>query len=430
VADISRDLWALVKNSGYESFIFQQGKSLLDAEVNTIQSIIKFRLEEITKRAIGKGTIGTDFEVYASSNANEIKIKKGIFVHEGKMIRIPSDVTVTGLNTPVGSDRTDVVFAEWFIDEIDYTEDSNLLDPSLGLETVRADKIDVQIKVAEGIDPNPTAGKSYFQIATLNRLDGIATVATSQIQDDRRKTSNTYVTEGLEVTDGGGLNVDISTGYASVGDVELWPDAQTGVSVSASSTVYISLLQNGTINSSTTEPTAYHTLLATVVTDGASVVSITDNREWRPGADKGGFGNKFYAPGGDIEAQAGSNERAFETGEAISAYDVVKLSSTAETVYKSQSNTVNQNDMAVAIAPKSILINTKDTFLMRGFIENSAWTWTQNAVLYVSYSTAGGLTETPPTVANAPAFSQAVAIAVTPTLIYFDPDKIQTIFQA
>lgn len=110
-----------------------------------------------------------------------------------------------------------------------------------------------------------------------------------------------------------------------------------------------------------------------------------------------------------------------EAGGTISAYDLCRLSSVNGDLVQVISNTDDAGSICVAMALESKTSGEDCKFLFHGFVENSSWSWTAKADLYVSNSVLGGLTETPPTVANAPAFSQKVAKAITRKIIYFNP---------
>lgn len=44
--------------------------------------------------------------------------------------------------TEATSERTDVIYAEWFIDEVDSSEDPEIKDPAIGFETSRQQELE------------------------------------------------------------------------------------------------------------------------------------------------------------------------------------------------------------------------------------------------------------------------------------------------
>ncbi len=58
--------------------------------------------------------------------------------------------------------------------------------------------------------------------------------------------------------------------------------------------------------------------------------------------------------------------------------------------------------------------------LKSGYVRNDAWNWTKGQLLYVSPATAGLITATKPTTAGQRI--QIVGYAVSPDVIYFNPD--------
>lgn len=225
-ASVSREIFDETKN--YQRLIFQQGKPLLDAELNEMQEIIFDYFNTFLAKGYGnlfvdtamlaaqatqsvnnfqitsgeilvegvKGYLGSNL-IYASqawvssaSTPNEVYIAKLLWNDEG---------AVPALTTPSGSNRDDLVVLSLLPQEIDATLDSNIVDPNFTIETARRYKWIVGITVLEGFGsyPETTSFAASFDysnpqcyrtpIAWLRRTDGDGTVATSMIEDIREE---------------------------------------------------------------------------------------------------------------------------------------------------------------------------------------------------------------------------------------------------
>jgi hypothetical protein len=199
-ANVSRDYYNLSANR--MSLIFQQGKSVLDAELNQIQQILRDQTKLLTLHAIGNGFLGDAFLTMSTTTPNQIKINKGFFFWNGTCVYLPSDIYISTLSTPL-SNRTDTVWVEFLDLDNDSTEDTALFDAVLGKETVHSLKRQINVYVSEGTVPTPLAGNTnWFIISKLNRLAGDSQIHDATILDKRVETANTFVDEGLRVTQG------------------------------------------------------------------------------------------------------------------------------------------------------------------------------------------------------------------------------------
>lgn len=95
------------------------------------------------------------------------------------------------LSTPSGGARVDRVYLDIFLDEADEFEDTNLVHPAGINASANRWVLRQFVRVREGAAiPAPHVdadGRQHYvvQIATLNRLDGVANVLAAQIDDDR-----------------------------------------------------------------------------------------------------------------------------------------------------------------------------------------------------------------------------------------------------
>lgn len=496
MADILRDLFD--KSLRQESVIFQQRKPILNYELNLSQDILKNKNILLTEQSLGTNYLGDSFKVTTSNLNNELVIKPGTFYHLGRPIQLLEDTTITGLSTP-SADRKDIVFVEWYEQEIAATQDANIVDTLVGFETTRQKRLNVLIKVLENSEiPNPTTeqitfsnsektitlstntfpadfrqtgitfttssinnpgpftvvsssdsksitvsetisdeirsniefnittsqqeksfvakGRDFFVIGKLNRLSGNAYVSEEMISDERDKNVYNYIVSGCDVAEETGLTVSINTGSFYVADIESYIETPIpSLSLSANSLNYIYLDKTGEAQVSTSLIFDYHVLLAQIETNSTSIIDFKDVRKFQPIS----WNNKYGSGSGTGETGFTTITHPFRASENINQYNLIALSG-SDTVYKSSANNISRLPV-LAIAPQSVTSGQVDNFVTFGEIENSAWSWTPNTVLYADTSS-GLLTSTPPTASNT--YTQRIAIALTATKILFNPDQI------
>ena len=88
--------------------------------------------------------------------------------------------------------------------------------------------------------------------------------------------------------------------------------------------------------------------------------------------------------------------------------------------YLARANSVVTSAGDLAIALDSGVAGGKGRLVKLGYVNNTAWSWTPGAPLYLSAATAGGLTQTRPTGAGN-VVREVATVASDPSTIYFDP---------
>jgi hypothetical protein len=116
-----------------------------------------------------------------------------------------------------------------------------------------------------------------------------------------------------------------------------------------------------------------------------------------------------------LTAMDAGREITLEAGENISQYDAVYVKSDGK-IYKAKADSASTMP-AIGICPYAITSGNDGKIRVVGWIQNAGWAWTIGAKLYLSNSTAGGLTET------APALPQSVGVAITANTIIIDPQR-------
>lgn len=192
MADISRDTYNEAKH--YDKVILQKNKPWVDADFNESQDIIRQKLRRAIMAAIGEGSKDTGFKIVGTSANNDFDIKLGEFFAKGYIALKTADETYlvqednsspTALTTPGGA-RTDKVYLHIFEDEIDGTEDPNIIDPTLGSEHSRRTRLRFAVKVAEGGSvPADDATNWYALLATLERT-AQAAIDPGMVTDERQ----------------------------------------------------------------------------------------------------------------------------------------------------------------------------------------------------------------------------------------------------
>lgn len=215
MGNFSRNTFDRLKH--YVGVRLQQGVPLIDADWNEQEDIKKFELQAFLKWFAGNGVpIGNDgFQIVAAaSTTNDFDISggdgtaegAGRCIVEGWDVMIESDMRfsnqalynnaslagqwgvdpIAPLTTPA-ADRQDTVYLDVWEREVDSSEDSDLINPAIGLETCVRIKREWAVRVAEGslVLPAPASGHFFYAIATIQRPGGNNTISAPHIVDLR-----------------------------------------------------------------------------------------------------------------------------------------------------------------------------------------------------------------------------------------------------
>lgn len=105
-----------------------------------------------------------------------------------------------------------------------------------------------------------------------------------------------------------------------------------------------------------------------------------------------------------------------EAGQALSEYDVVYQD--GDLIKKAKGDSLDTMD-AIGLMNNAVALGVLGDVIIRGRVENSAWSWTSGSPLFVSDSATGEMTHTPPSASGH--ISQHLAKALTATLIEVNP---------
>ena len=225
------------QTKGYVGVRLQQGVPLVDADWNELNDVIRHELYTALSMSLPDGipaplsglfflfALPTNFEVVASYTRlfplpptvvlppvdNDFYVFPGQALVNGRPLDVPSQsvedairystqpwtdptraaedgVDVIPLLTTPEADRTDLVYLDVWEREVDSTEDTDLINPVIGVETCVRLKREITIRVAEDSTTVPSApdGHAFMPLALLNRPAGEAALTgTGVIQDIR-----------------------------------------------------------------------------------------------------------------------------------------------------------------------------------------------------------------------------------------------------
>ena len=216
MGNFSRDTFDKLKH--YVGVRLQQGVPIVDADWNELEDIRKYELQSFLKWFVGNGVpYGNDgFRITAASGANNFGIQGGNGTPDGagrclvdgldalnessveyvdqtlyNNNNLAADWGVDPLpplSTPE-SDRTDTVYLDVWEREVDSTEDSNLINAAIGIETAVRRKREwvVRVQPDSPTPPTPAPGHAHYALAQLNRTASNATITAAEIVDQRTR---------------------------------------------------------------------------------------------------------------------------------------------------------------------------------------------------------------------------------------------------
>jgi hypothetical protein len=208
VADYSQspqDLLLANQQRGYVGIHIEQGVPVLDRDLNLLHDLVVATVRSVITRYIGNGApAGADgFAVQAlpaGQNSEDFQVAAadsgpGTALVGGIEVTIPAAITYTSqpgvppLTTPTSAGRTDIVYLDVSLTEVDGTVDTDLTNSQdVGVETSVRLKPGFVVRVAEGGPvPAPPAGHVFYPLAQLVRPVGQDTITATMITDLRQR---------------------------------------------------------------------------------------------------------------------------------------------------------------------------------------------------------------------------------------------------
>ena len=194
MGNFSRNTFDPLKN--YVGVRLQQGVPVLDADWNELNDVARQELYDAFSLTFTDGTQphGFDLEVGFRQEPNDFSVLAGAAMIQGRPVRVRTNLrystqpwtepkraardgvaVIPPLTTPTGSattpPRTDIVYLDVWEREVGSTEDTNLINPAIGVETCVRVKRETAVRVAEGAAtlPSAPAGHVFLPLALLHR---------------------------------------------------------------------------------------------------------------------------------------------------------------------------------------------------------------------------------------------------------------------
>ncbi|HMS82455.1 MAG TPA: DUF6519 domain-containing protein [Nitrospira sp.] len=215
MGNFSRDTFDRLKH--YVGVRLQQGVPIVDADWNELEDIRRYELQAFLKWFVGNGVPSGNngFQIQAVAEPNDLSIRggdgtaegTGRVLVEGMDVLNESNIRYTAqplfnnaalaakwgvdpippLTTPAGN-RTDTVYLDVWEREVDSTEDADLVNPAIGVETCVRTKREWAVRVVEGSSTIPAspAGHTFYGLARLSRVGGAAVIPGDGITDLRQ----------------------------------------------------------------------------------------------------------------------------------------------------------------------------------------------------------------------------------------------------
>lgn len=196
-------------------------------------------------------------------------------------------------------------------------------------------------------------------------------------------------------------------------DATIVVDADIGGSVQAQSAV-LDTFAAGTDVTVAQGGTGVSTLTGHLKGNGTSAITGSTDVELASGESVNI--NTPLLTGGDHTITGLSAEML--AGGAIGAMDAVCIHTVTQEIVVADASVV-ATARAIGFAPSAISDTATGTILLQGFVRDDTWNWTTGGAIYLS-ETGGSVTQTAPTTSGA--FVQVVGVALSPDVMYFNPD--------
>jgi hypothetical protein len=242
----------------------EQGVTWTADEIRASQEMLVERYRNMMKAFFSDGSPDNGFLIVGTGGTNDFTVSAGNLHLKGWLKNCAGTTyqgqpkTQAGLTTP-GSNRTDVVYLDIWYDEINGVADSTIINPVLGFRTSCRLRLFYAVKVAEGtglpadgLDGNNTYHWRY-QLATLSRLAGNATITSGMVQDNRTILTKAVANVTKNIT---------ATTVETTTEVTTFADATSGA-------ISYTLPASGTVSITKTDDS---TNAVTILPAGASTV--------------------------------------------------------------------------------------------------------------------------------------------------------------
>lgn len=195
----------------YLILLKEMGVPIQAEEFNLLQEIQMTFVRKLIKTMIGDGAFEDAFKIIGTGATNDFSITAGKLLLDGWLPELDADVlysaqaySQSALTTPSGADRADEVYLDVWHEEIDDVEDTDILNPAIGVRTYCMWQMRWAVKVAEG-STTPADGVDgnnkyhwHYKLATINRVDGNALITAGMVVDERGNAPSTLINLGSD----------------------------------------------------------------------------------------------------------------------------------------------------------------------------------------------------------------------------------------
>lgn len=212
-----------VQGSIYDKVVFKSFSPLKSQDLNDLQDNQNFFHEESNKYSVGDGPDGESWKIRVDDkNSATLIIQHGSFVHKGKILHLPQDVSYdyTSEKTTLSPTLRYVFYCMWEDVTVDASTNPQLNDPRLGETSTRTGQ-----SFVFGIHPEFSEvplSSNYIPLAVLvfkGSNGNLIDLTQGDIQDLRLNVAQHYVVDGFNfksssivgsdlqiILDGGGLS--------------------------------------------------------------------------------------------------------------------------------------------------------------------------------------------------------------------------------
>ena len=285
MADVSRELFNFLKR--YRQVIFQQGRPILDAELNELQDIARYVGTLQAQGGIGNMPYGDGLQVVPTIPPSDgCNVLPGTFYNYGELVEsLDKDLLVTNFERSSSETVTSNVYLVWQNVEISSLLDPDLYDQTVNIETAIREGHATSLHVAHS-DVRLFMGHDQDAIflAKVTRPLGVTVIQNEHVEDLRFVYNQNYVKEGLRhlPTTGTRSHVTLSGGEVYVANL-LHVLPSVTVALLKNSFNYIWVDGAGEVQTTITKPGPPATLLAVArVDDAGNVMEVVDLRKFIP----------------------------------------------------------------------------------------------------------------------------------------------------
>jgi len=416
----------------YVEVLFQIHKPLFSFELDHWQEILREQFSVTLDSLYTEGIIfGIEAREHPTNNINQIQITAGS-LKAHRLIRNIVQQTLSGFTTPP-SPRTDLVYIDLWMREVDSIEDPDIISSFYGLESALRQKFDAQFRIQEGsiVLPTPPSGHIYYRICKITRPAGQAEIYQANITDIRDMAG---AGSGLSPIIGGNIFLrdlaDVSDDQADAFANMVNPSAINYI-VTIDDLAALQLKDLSDVSDDEADafnnmnsPTASnHIAVMQDIIDALAALQLKDLSDVSD--DEADAFNNMVNPSAsnhvatidDITNALAGLQQSLTVGENVTAYLPLYLKNDGKLWKANASSATTALALFMSAEAKNADQLCK-VYLSSQVITNVGWSWAIGGIVYLATS-AGGLTQTKPITTGNIVF--IVGVAISATKILFQP---------